>query len=37
VRMAILYILMIGTADGGHPALEGNTASHSKESAHATD
>ncbi len=37
VRMAILYLLMTGASEGTHPALEGNTQSTPKESAHVSD
>jgi aspartate carbamoyltransferase catalytic subunit len=37
VRMAILYLLMTGATEGAHPALEGNSQSTPKESAHASD
>lgn len=37
VRMAILYLLMVGTSSGTHPALENNAEAPPKESAHASD
>jgi aspartate carbamoyltransferase catalytic subunit len=37
VRMAILYLLMIGATEGAHPALEGKTEAKPKESAHVSD
>ena len=37
VRMAILYLLMVGASDGPHPALEGKPQSTAKESANASD
>ncbi len=37
VRMAILYLLMVGASDGPHPALEGKPQSTTKESANASD
>jgi hypothetical protein len=35
--MAILYLLMTGTSEGPHPALEVSNDAKSKESAHASD
>ena len=37
VRMAILYLLMVGVSDGPHPALEGKPQSTTKESLNASD
>jgi len=37
VRMAILYLLMVGASEGTHPALEGKPQSTSKEPANASD
>jgi len=37
VRMAILYLLMIGATEGPHPALEGKSENKPKESAHVSD
>lgn len=37
VRMAILYLLMVGASEGTHPALAGKTEASPKESAHASD
>jgi aspartate carbamoyltransferase catalytic subunit len=37
VRMAILYLLMIGATEGPHPALEGTPETKPKESAHVSD
>jgi aspartate carbamoyltransferase catalytic subunit len=37
VRMAILYLLMVGASDGAHPALEGKGETKSKEPSHAAD
>jgi aspartate carbamoyltransferase catalytic subunit len=37
VRMAILYLLMIGATEGTHPALEVRGEPKPKESAHASD
>ena len=37
VRMAILYLLMVGASEGIHPALEGKPETPPKESAHASD
>jgi len=37
VRMAILYLLMVGASEGTHPALASKTEASPKESAHASD
>jgi aspartate carbamoyltransferase catalytic subunit len=37
VRMAILYLLMVGATEGTHPALEVKGETKPKESAHASD
>ena len=37
VRMAILYLLMLGASEGTHPALDNKTEASPKESAHASD
>src|SRR5215470_14224057 len=37
VRMAILYLLMVGASEGAHPALASKTEASPKESAHASD
>ena len=37
VRMAILYLLIIGATEGPHPALEGTSETKPKESAHVSD
>ena len=37
VRMAILYLLMVGASEGTHPALDSKTEASPKESAHASD